>query len=90
MLRARSSHGFTIRPPKPPVGNVSWKLWLNSGTDLKVRKTCSVKGVSCSIVALAGTSIAPNITPWSSMGASSLAENMYIGTTSSDRTPHTM
>ncbi len=43
-----------------------------------------MNGVSCSSVALAGTSIAPNTTPWSSVGASSLAENMYIGTTSSD------
>ena len=63
MLRGRSVHGFTIMPPKPPLGNVIWKLWLNSGVDLKVRKTCSVKGVSCSIVALAGTSMAPNMTP---------------------------
>ncbi len=26
MLRFRSSQGFTIMPPKPPEGNVIWKL----------------------------------------------------------------
>jgi hypothetical protein len=24
MLRSRSSHGFTTRPPNPPLGNVIW------------------------------------------------------------------
>ena len=63
MSRLRSVQGLTIMPPKPPLGKVIWKLWLNSGVDLKLLNTCSVKGVSCSMVALAGTSTAPNTTP---------------------------
>ena len=58
MLRLRSSHGFTSMPPKPPFGNVIWKLWSNSGVDCEdcvdlPRCTAS----SCSSVALAGTSM---------------------------------
>ena len=90
MLRVRSSQGFTIMPPKPPLGKVSWKLLLNSGIDWKLRKIFSVKGVTCSMVALAGVSTLPNTTPWSSVGASSFPENRYMGTTRSERTPQTM
>ena len=57
------TQGLTIIPPKPPFGKVIWKLWLNSGVDLKFLKISSVKGVSCSIVALAGTSTEPKTTP---------------------------
>ena len=38
-------------------------------------------GVSCSNVALGGTCIEVNMTPWSSLGASSFGEKRYIGTT---------
>jgi hypothetical protein len=62
-LRLRSSHGLTSMPPKPPVGKVIWKLWSNSGVVWNVRLICSVYGVSCSSVALAGTSMAPKTTP---------------------------
>jgi hypothetical protein len=55
-VRSRSVQGLTIMPPKPPLGKVIWKLWLNSGVDVKALNTCSVNGVSCSMVALAGTS----------------------------------
>jgi len=63
MVRSRSPHGFMMAPPKPAVGNVIWKLCLNSGTVLKIRFTSAAYGVSCSSVALAGTSRAVNATP---------------------------
>ena len=29
----RSLHGFVTMPPKPPVGNVIWKVFLLSGNE---------------------------------------------------------
>ncbi len=76
MLRFRSSQGFTSMPPKPPVGNVTWKLWSYSGVEAYIFWTVSTYGMSCSTVAFAGASTAPKMTPWSSAGASSCGENM--------------
>ena len=81
ICRLRWSQGLTNMPPKPWKGKVIWKAASNSGVSLKMRVTSARKGSSCSSVALGGTSIAPNTTPWSSLGASSLGENMYMGTT---------
>ena len=90
MVRLRSPQGLTSMPPKPPVGNVIWNEWSNSGVDRNIPKIDSVYGSSCSTVALGGTSMAPKTTPWSSLGASSADENRYIGATSSVSTPQTV
>jgi hypothetical protein len=32
-VRFRSLHGFVTMPPKPPVGTVSWNVFLYSGNE---------------------------------------------------------
>jgi len=55
-----------------------------TGTLWKTRLTSAAKWVFCSRVELADASRMPKMTPWSSVGASSLADMMNIGTAARD------
>jgi len=70
--RGRSSQGFMPRPQKPPVGSVTWKVNLPSGVVSRASLMRLVECITWSRVALAGVFTTPKMTPWSSVGASSL------------------
>ena len=59
-LRLRSVHGLSAIPPNPWVGKLIWKLCSNSGVSANAFPTSAEYVVTCSSVAFAGTSIAPN------------------------------
>ena len=75
VVRLRSFHGFTTRPPKPPVGNRIWKVCSYSGIERYTSSTCPPYSLTWSIVAFGGACRMPKTMLWSSFGASSCCEN---------------
>ena len=88
-VRSLSSHGLTTIPPNPELGKVIWKVKSVSGTFRKIRLTSAALRLFWSRVELADASRIPKMTPWSSVGASSLADMKNIGTASMDTTIQT-
>ncbi len=84
MFRFRWSHGLTTIPPNPELGKVIWKVKSVSGSLRKTRLASEVKMRFWSRVEFADASTIPKMTPWSSRGASSLADIMNIGTVAMD------
>ena len=89
-FRFRSSQGLTTIPPNPELGKVIWKVKSVSGSLRKIRFTSAEKMRFWSSVELADASRMPKMTPWSSTGASSLADMMNIGTAARDTATQTV
>ena len=83
--------GFTTTPEKPstPIaapaegGSRIWNVRSASGVLSSAASVARPKKLFWSAVAFAGALMMPKMTPWSSDGASSFGENIYIGMASS-------
>src|SRR5690606_19895798 len=97
-VRERWFHGFTTIPLKPPAPedaengsdgeNRIWKVVARSGKSNMIFSTCRPKKLFWSAEALPALLMMPNMNPWSSVGASSLLENIYMGMVARLSTAH--
>ena len=71
----RSLQGLVTIPPKPPVGNVIWKMLSDSGNERYTSWISPANSRVWSRVEFAAAWTIPNTTPWSSTGASSRCES---------------
>ena len=77
--RSRSLQSFSAMPPKPPDGNVSWNVKSVSSISRNTASASADQREAASIVELPLASMMPKMMPWSSVGASSLADIWNIG-----------